>query len=308
MKKIILLVIGVLLIGCTNISKSPKDGITYSNYDRDIIVAKEPQKVLTLGPNCTELMIALGLEDKIVGTSLSNHSRGPLTEYQDVYATIPQLTYGPATREAVISSGADFIYGIDWEFGSEALDIEELESLGITVYQSKATTLEEIYQEIETLGKIFNVQEKATEIITRQKESLESIEEKVKTQEPMKVLVYDSGNDGIFTCGGTNFESLLIEKAGGINIFEDIKDKQWATVNYEEVLAREPDVIVIHDYDTPSKETKIAEIKSNPTLSQLSCVKEERFVYITLESVLPGNRIAYSVELLARGFNPALFK
>ena len=111
----------------------------------------------------------------------------------------------------------------------------------------------------------------------------------------------------MFTCSGSNFESLLIGLAGGHNIFDDLTDQQWVTVSYEEVLARDPDVILIHDYDSPSLEEKIAEIKSNPTLSQLTCVQEERLASITLESVLPGNRMAYAVEHMAASFYPELF-
>ena len=60
-------------------------------------------------------------------------------------------------------------------------------------------------------------------------------------------------------------------------------------------------MIVIHDYDSPSVEAKIAEIKANSALSQLDCVKNERFVTIALESVLPGARMAYTVRTLRRG-------
>ena len=95
--------------------------------------------------------------------------------------------------------------------------------------------------------------------------------------------------------------------AGGDNIFKDLNEKQWVTVSYEEVLARNPDVILIHDYDSPSVEEKIQEIKSNPTLSQLDCVKNERFATIALESVLAGDRMAYAVESMASEFYPELF-
>ena len=54
-------------------------------------------------------------------------------------------------------------------------------------------------------------------------------------------------------------------------------------------------------------EEKIAEIKANPTLSQLDCVQNERFATITLESVLPGDRMAYAVESLAEVFYPEVF-
>ena len=122
------------------------------------------------------------------------------------------------------------------------------------------------------------------------------------------MLIYDSGNDGVFTCSGTNFETLLVELAGGKNIFDDLTERDWVTVSYEEVLAREPDIILIHDYDSPSVEEKIKEITSNPVLSQLDCVKNQRFATIQLESVLPGNRMAYSVERMAADFFPDLFK
>ena len=95
--------------------------------------------------------------------------------------------------------------------------------------------------------------------------------------------------------------------AGGKKIFYDLTEKQWITVSYEEVIARNPDIILIHDYDTPSVEEKIAEIKANDILSQLECVKNERFAVISLESVLPGNRMAYTVESLAKEFFPDVF-
>lgn len=281
--------------------------LTIDNYGREITIAQKPKRVLTLGPNCTELFVALGLEDYIVGTSLKNHSRGPLEEYADIVNNLPELNYGSATREAVISSGADFIYGIDWEFGDDALDINELDSYSITVYQNKAASLEELYGEIRDIGKIFGVEDNAEAFIEDAKKKLVEVQDSLPDTERKKVLVYDSGKDGVFTCGKSNFENLLIEKAGGKNIFDDITDTQWTTVSYEEVIARNPDIIIIHDYDSPSSQEKIQEIKSNPVLSRLDCVKNDRFVVTELESVLPGNRAALTTEKFAKAFYPESF-
>lgn len=281
--------------------------LTVSNYGRDITIEKKPEHVLTFGPNCTELFTALGLNDYIIGTTLNNHSRGPLPEYADAISELPELNYGSATREAVISSGADFIYGIDWEFGSEGLDISELEGYGMNVYVNSATSVEEQYNEITDIGKIFGVEDKAEEFINDQKSRILEVQNKIDSRQKPDVLVYDSGNDGVFTAGGSNFETTLISLAGGNNIFSDITDKQWTTVSYEEVLSRNPDIIIVHDYDTPSAEEKIKEIKANSVLSQLDCVKNDRFITIDLESVLPGDRMAYSIEKLAAGFFPDAF-
>ena len=220
---------------------------------------------------------------------------------------IPELNHSSATREAILSSGADFIYTIDWEIGEEGCNIEEVEGYGMTVYVNAATTLEEQYQEILDIGKIFGVEDKAEAFVADQKARIQAVQDKIAGKEPVKVLVYDSGNDGVFTCSGTNFETLLVNLAGGKNIFDDITEKQWVTVSYEEALARNPDVILIHDYDSPSIEVKMDEIKSNPTLSQLDCVKNDRFAIIELESVLAGDRMAYTVEKLAAAFYPDLF-
>ena len=281
--------------------------VTVDDYGRKVTVTAMPQKVLTFGPNCTELFIALGLGGKIAGNTLDNHSRGPLPEYAADYAKVPELNYGSATREAVLTSGADFVYGIDWEFGGGGLDIAELEENGMNVLVERASNFDEAYGEIRAIGKIFQAEARAEEFIKEQERRMKAVADKIKGREPLRVLVYDSGSSGIFTCSGENFESLLIERAGGQNVFADLGGKQWVTVSYEEAVVRDPQMIVIHDYDSPSVEAKIAEIKANSALSQLDCVKNERFVTIALESVLPGARMAYTVERFAAGFYPELF-
>lgn len=283
------------------------DPVTLDNYGREITISQRPERVLTLGPNCMELFAALGLSDLVVGRSLINHSRGPLPEYADAVNAVPELNYASATREAILSSGADFIYALDWEISDQGCNLEEAAQYGMNVYVNAASTLDQQYQEIRDLGAIFGVEETAEAFVADQQARIAAVQETLADREPVDVLIYDSGNDGVFTCSGVNFESLLVELAGGRNLFGDLSEKQWVTVSYEEVLARDPDVILIHDYDSPSVEAKIAEIQANPTLSRLKCVQEGRFASITLESVLPGNRMAYAVERMAAAFHPDAF-
>ncbi len=278
--------------------------VEVENYGRNLTLTEKPTKVLTLGPNCTELFVELGLGDLVIGRSLVNHSRGPLEELADEVNAIPYINYAEATREGILTSGAEFIYAIDWEISEVGCNIDEVESLGMNVYVNSASTLEELFKEIEDIGKIFEVEDRASAFINEQKERLGIVSEKLEGVEQVKVLVYDSGNDGVFTASGSNFESVLIKEAGGENIFSDITDKQWITVSYEEILERNPDIIVIHDYDNITYEDKIVEIKANPVLSELECVKNDRFVKAELESVLPGNRVALTVENFATNFHP----
>ncbi len=281
--------------------------MTFDNYGREVSLSQTPTKVLTLGPNCTELFVALGLEDYVIGKSLSNHSRGPLPEFAEAVNKIPELNYAEATREAILTSGADFVYAIEWEVSDVGLNIKEAEDYGMGVYINSANTVDEEYKEISDIGKIFGVEDRANELIEDQKARISAVNDKVKDLEPVSVLVYDSGHDGVFTCTGSNFETRLIELAGGENIFSDITESEWTTVSYEDILLRNPDVIIIHDYDSPSAEEKIAEIKANPGLSQLQCVKNNRFCIIDLESVIPGDRMAMTVEKFAKDFHGDAF-
>ena len=281
--------------------------MTFDNYGRTVTIASKPTKVLALGPNCAETMAALGLSEYVKGTSLRNHSRGPLPEYADAVNAMPELNHSSATREAVITSGADFIYGIDWEFGDSGLDTAELDSYGMTTFIDKATTIDETYQEIRDIGKIFGVKDKAEAFIADQKARIKAVQDKIAGQDAPNVLICDSINAGIFTASGVNYANLLLKSAGGKNVFGDLMEKSWVTVSYEEVLKREPEIIVIFDYDSPSVDEKKAELKANDILSQLDCVKNERYVIIELESVLPGIRTAYTIEKMAAGFYPGLF-
>lgn len=306
MKKLILGFLLLLTIsGCSNSNAdqttADENQQAITNYDRTIQIKGVPESVITMGPNTTELFCELGLADKVIGNTLNNHSRGPLPEYKKDYEKIPELTHGSATREAVLSSGADFIYGIDWEFGSEGLSIDELAENGLTVYQNKAKTIDEVYQEITDIGRIFEVEAQAEKFIEEQKDRLEAVAD-TAPKEPVKVLVYDSGDSGIFTASGSNYESRLIEAAGGINLFDDQTEKDWITVSSEEVLERQPEVILVHDYDQPALADKIAAIKADPALSQLEAVKNNRIVSMSLENALPGPRLAETVEQLAEGF------
>lgn len=159
MKKTVSLLLSVLLIfalfaGCGQTAEKPSDApsaepsataeataytpVTVENYGRTLTIDKMPQKVITAGPNCSELFCQLGLVDKVVGNSCDNHSRGPLPELADDYAKIPELTYGYPTLEAVVGSGCDFLFAIDWVFEGD-FTIEALEQYGITVYVCDAT-------------------------------------------------------------------------------------------------------------------------------------------------------------------------
>lgn len=273
--------------------------LSYVLVNHNIAIFAQDERILTMGPHVTELFTALNLDTKIVGTTLNNHSRGPLPEYASRIAKIPELTYGSASKEAVITSGANVIYAVDWEFGQGGLDSDELATYGIQVMLFNPQTIDELYEQIANIGKKFTVEAQAAQLIKNQKQRLEKVQSQVSHKSTPTILVYDSGDNGVFTASGSNYETRLIEMAGGQNIFADVTDKEWFTASKEEILARNPEWIIIHDYDQPSVEHKIMQLESDVVLKNLSAVQAHHYIILSLEAVLPGIRTALTVETIA---------
>ena len=164
-----------------------------------------------------------------------------------------------------------------------------------------------VYQDFYNLGRIFQVEDRAEEIVSAMQAQIEAVETAVADAEPVKVFVYDKAkDDGAYTCGN-NFTSKLIEHAGGTNIFNDL-DSTWAVVSWEELVERNPDVIIINDYGSISLETKIAELKENPALSTISAIANDRIISVTLVECFASSMTGDTIEKFANAFHPECFE
>ncbi|MEM7296484.1 MAG: ABC transporter substrate-binding protein, partial [Pseudomonadota bacterium] len=122
-----------------------------------------------------------------------------------------------------------------------------------------------------------------------------------ETARPLRVFVYDSGEDAPFTAGRYAMPTALIEAAGGINIMDDF-EKSWATVTWEEVVERNPEAIVIVNYGDVTAEQKRAFMISNPAFAELDAVKNDRFVTLEYVEATPGPRNIQAINTLAEAF------
>lgn len=280
--------------------------VSFRNHGKQSTVTALPQKVVTAGPNCTEVFCRLGLESKVIGKCMENHSLGALPEYAEAVEKIPTLSVGYPTAQQIIDSGCDFLYASSWIF-SDDLTVAQLEKAGITVYVSEAETIEALWQELRDLAKVFNV-ENTEEIISEQSTRLEALTDRLRdVAEPKTVLVLDSFiGDKIYTAGGGNIESDCIAAAGGQNAFAALT-KAWDAVDIASVVDADPWCIIIHDYEGSSYDDKVAALKADPELSQLDCVKNERFIRLSLECAMPGMRAVPTVETIAQFLYPDKF-
>lgn len=285
--------------------------VTIENEGMTIDYEEVPTKAITVNQHVTEIMLALGLEDSMVGTAyLDDVIYEPL---QEAYDQVPVLAEAYPSKEQIIAEEADFIYG-GWASAFNEKNIasrEELQELEIDTYlQSSsvkvAPTVEDVYTDIRNIAKIFRVEERGEELISQMNEDIDAITAKIPTMEkPLDVLVFDSGETEVYTAT-QNFMNTLITMAGAKNIFGDIEDN-WASVSKEEAVERLPEVIVVIDYGSTTAEEKINFLKADPALSQTPAVQNERFVVLPLSAASEGVRVAEALEILVKGFYPEAF-
>ncbi len=279
--------------------------------DKEVTYDHVPEKVVSFNLHTTENLLALGLGDKMVGKAYNNAE--VLPEYKEAFDAIPILADKYPSLEVLLGADPDFVYGRSSAFGDKGVaSVDSFVENDIMPYVSKATytsgaTMEDTYADFEFLGKLFGVEDRATEIIDTMKAQIQSVEDKLAdTPDRVKVFVFDFGADDAFTCG-RSLESDIISKAGGVNVFGDI-DKTWVHVSWEEILDKNPDVIVINDYGDTTAEEKIAFLKENPALADVKAVKEDKFVVLPLPSVFTGIRNGDAIIYLAESFYPELFE
>ncbi|MEK5080151.1 ABC transporter substrate-binding protein [Solibacillus sp. FSL W7-1436] len=285
--------------------------VTIENEGLSITYDDAPKKAISINQHVTEVMLALGLEDSMVGTAyLDDQIYPPL---QEAYDQVPVMAEQYPSKEQIISSEADFIYG-GWASAFNEKNVmsrEEMEQLGIGSYLQSSSVkvapeLEDIYTDIRNIAKIFRVEERGETLIEDMNADIEKITEKIPAMDkPIDVLVFDSGDKDVFTAT-QNFMNTLIKMAGANNIFGDI-EKNWATVSKEDAVERNPESIIVIDYGSTTAEEKINFLKNDSALSQTPAVQNEHFVVLPLSAASEGVRVAEALEIIAKGLYPDSF-
>lgn len=285
--------------------------VVIENIDRTITFDRVPERAVTLNQHVTEIMLALGLEDHMVGTAFLDDEILP--EFQEQYSKIPVLSDRYPSQEVFLSVEPDFAYA-GWQsaFREDNVGtVEQLEQFGVKAYLHKASyevgpTLEDLFEDILNIGRIFDVQDRAEELIASMEREFAEVQEQIgEVEEPIRIFVYDSGEDTPFTVA-QGFMTTIINLAGGKNIFDDV-DRNWAQVSWEEVINRDPEVIVVVDYGETTVEQKKELLLNKSALANVTAIQNERFVVIPLSAAAEGVRIVSAFETLSKGLYPEKF-
>jgi iron complex transport system substrate-binding protein len=297
----------LLLTGCsaaavtTSPVAKPTSG-TLTNCGLDVDYSN-PERVVTIKSSTTEMLLALGLEDRIVGTAFAD---GPVPEqWADAAEALPVISEKVPSEEVVLGLEPDLVYA-GWEsnFSADgAGERGELQSLGVDTYVSPsacqslsadhpALTVDDILAEITEVAAIFETD--ATQLVSEQRAALDSVEPIMGER---TALWFSSGSDTPFVGGGTGAPQVVLDHLGLTNIAGELGEA-WAPFNWEAVIAANPDVIVLVDSAWNSSEKKIGVLEGNPATARLDAVVNERYLVIPFAASEAGVRtIPAIVEL-----------
>ena len=289
--------------------------VTIQNGDRVVTFTSMPTGVLCANLYSAENLVMLGLGDRIVGKNVhTNPAEVPLEELAEAFENIPEIE---RSNENAVASGADLLIGQisafkDSSWGTyEQLEAEGINCLTITGTIVPDETVEDIYTDIENLGKIFKVEDRAAALIADMKASIAETNSMVadkKDEEKPRVFVLDMFKEDQIYTTAAGLESNLIELAGGINTTRKAADSRWFYTSVETLVEANPDIIIINDYGNQSVEDKIAYVTNNPACSDIPAVVNNRFLVVPLVSVMQDIRAASACRTMAEYFYPELFQ
>jgi iron complex transport system substrate-binding protein len=287
--------------------------VTVKSCGREVTFDAAPSRAISNDVNLTEMMLVLGLRDRMVGYTGISGWKTLDEEMRAGVAELPELSARYPTKEVLAGAEPDFFFA-GWNYGMKVggeVTPETLEPLGIQTYEltescihlgpKARSSMDDMYNDILNLGRIFGVEAKAQDLVAGWKARLAEVTAGVDRSAPLRVFVYDSGEEAPFTAGAYAMPTALIEAAGGVNIMDDL-EKSWAEIGWEPVVERNPEVVVIVNYGDVTAEQKIAFMKDNPAFANIDAVRNDRFVVLDYVEATPGPRNIRAVEKLVAGF------
>ena len=291
-----------LLVGCSSGNTNEKTNTNTESFNGSIIdssgetitLTSVPQRIVSLAPNTTEILCALGLEDRIVG-------RTDYCNYPKSVETIPSIggTYNP-NIEAIIALEPDLVLSAT-HVPKEVT--YKLRDVGIPVaFLNEEENFEGTMSTITNIGILTGTEAEAETVVAEMEMTIDNILREVdalqKTEKPKVYYMVGFGEQD-FTAGGNTFISEMIGLAGGQNIAQNIQG--WS-ISREEILADEPDMIIM-----PSDLTTLETLQQTEFYKDLDAVKSGHVYEIDGDMISrQGPRIADALVEMAKIINPEL--
>lgn len=305
-----------ILAGGSSVSFASSFPVTVSSCDRSITFDKAPSRAIIHDQNMSQMAFALNLQDKIVGlTGITGWYKTSAT-FDKQRQGIPELASKNPSLENIISANPDLFFA-GWNYGMRIGEdvtpqglarfnintLELSESCVHLDHQGEDANMSLLYDDMIRLGAVFGVKEKAEQLIQTWQQDIKSIQQSTADKAAVKVFLYDSGEDKVFTAGRFGMPTALIRAAGGINVMDHL-DTSWGKVSIEAIMNANPDFIILVDYDKGGWKQSWGFLQNHPLLSQLNAVKNKRFLALEYGEITPGPlNIGAITKLSQRLFN-----
>lgn len=275
--------------------------LTISNCGVSLKLEAPPERVVAVKSSMVDLVLALGLGERLVGVAFLD---GPILTgpgLEGAGSAAPDVTVlsdrVPA-QEVVLGTAPDLILA-GWESvltpaGAGARD--SYAALGIATYVAPVAcrsgpdrpdriTFEHVFEQTLQIGQMLGVPERAERLVAEQRAQLAT----VAPTSGLTALWYSSGTATPFVGGGLGGPQMMLETLGLENIMADLADS-WASVSWEAVAVRDPDVIVLVDASWNAVEQKRQLLAGMPVTRGLAAVIGERYLVLDFAASEPGVR------------------
>ena len=215
---------------------------TLSSAEYPLPEVRNAQRIVALSPHSVELLYALGVGDRIIGTT-------EFADYPEAANKIERVGgYHGIQTERILELEPDLI--VAWEGGNKAEDLNMLESLKLPVYRSETKRLRQITQEIKALGVLTGTEAKASALIQSFHSELDKLTEMHKGKAKV-TFFYQLWSVPLRTISTGSWINEMLTICGGENIINDPK-LDYPQISLETVLLNEPQAIIIpanHGHD-----------------------------------------------------------
>ena len=312
---IMLTMVFALLVGCgqrdsqksssdkTNSTQTTKNTSTYPMMVKDALgnnveFKEAPKKIVSLVPSNTEILFALGLDDKIVGVTDNDNYPEAATKKEKVGGMEYNI-------EKILSLKPDVVFAHESNAKSVEAGLQQLKDAGITVFVVKnATNFEETYNTIEQIGQITDKGQKADQIVEDMKAKVQEVQDKVANVKQRSVFVETSDEPEIYTAGKDTFMQEILDLANIKNVVDD--QSGWFKIDSEQIVKRNPDTMIVMEDYVPNI---VEKVKKRQGFNSITAVKNDAVVQVNQDlTARTGPRLADGLEEIAKAVYPEVFK
>lgn len=289
--------------------------VTLQNCGRTVTVTAPPQRAISVNQPATELLLTLGLADRMVASASWSDSVRP--ELAAENAKVPVLSSNFPSFERVLKEKPDLVYAtFDWSFTDEGIaPRDRFERLGVPTYQSssecggqdaaqeRALTLDDLYAEINDVAEIFDVSDRGDRLVSSLRSRMANAADGLNADD-VSLMWWYAGTKVPYIAGCCGAPGIITGAVGARNAFADNR-QLWPEISWEAVLDRDPDVLVLADLtrgdDGDSAAAKIRFLESDPAARRLTAVRERRWIVLPGTAMDPSLRNVDAIETVAAG-------